>query len=129
MDAKYFSAEEFDSPDAPGSGAQMEPAFISRLDAARAMAGVPFVITSGYRTQAHNREVGGVPDSAHIRGRAADISVQDLRPEQVLAVITALHEAGFRRLGWSPGAFVHADDDPSKPSPALWDYSDAEHKA
>ena len=129
MDAKYFTPAEFDSPDAPGSGARMKPSFISRLDSARAVAGVPFVITSGYRTPQHNEQVGGIPDSAHTRGRAADISLQELRPEQQLAVITALHEAGFRRLGWSPGSFVHVDDDPSKPSPALWDYSDAAHKA
>ena len=39
--------------------------------------GVPVVITSGYRCRALNRLVGGVPNSQHILGEAADIVVKD----------------------------------------------------
>ena len=38
--------------------------------------GVPVVITSGYRCRALNRLVGGVPNSQHIKGEAADIVVR-----------------------------------------------------
>ena len=37
--------------------------------------GVPVVITSGYRCRLLNRLVGGVPNSQHIAGEAADIIV------------------------------------------------------
>ena len=54
---KYFTYEEFDSPDKPGSGRQyMKEEFLSKLARAREIANTPFRITSGYRTQAyHNR--------------------------------------------------------------------------
>lgn len=34
----------------------------------------PLLVTSGYRCPQHNREVGGVAHSAHLRGEAADIA-------------------------------------------------------
>jgi uncharacterized protein YcbK (DUF882 family) len=41
------------------------------------------IITSGFRTYAHNREVGGVPKSLHCEGMAADIVVEGLNPKEV----------------------------------------------
>ena len=35
--------------------------------------GVPLVVLSAYRTPAHNRAVGGVPESQHVQGRALDL--------------------------------------------------------
>ena len=71
---KYFNLSEFDSPDQAGSGAYMNPDFLRKLDKARGIAGIPFRINSGYRTEAHNRKVGGVNDSAHLKGLAVDIA-------------------------------------------------------
>ena len=74
MNLNYFTLDEFDSPDAPGSGAEhMDQQFLMRLDRARAVAKVPFVITSGYRTQAHHDALTaqGYPTSstsAHLKG-------------------------------------------------------------
>lgn len=47
---KWFNYSEFDSPDEPGSGHYMDQEFLDMLDEARSRAGIPFVITSGYRT-------------------------------------------------------------------------------
>lgn len=44
------------------------------LEPARRELGKPIYISSGYRSQALNRLVGGVPTSYHLQGRAADIS-------------------------------------------------------
>lgn len=38
---------------------------------------VPLFITSGYRCQRHNADVGGVPNSHHMRGLATDIICPD----------------------------------------------------
>ena len=45
------------------------------LDPARERYGGPVTVNSGYRCAKHNREVGGVSASQHLRGEAADITV------------------------------------------------------
>jgi len=45
------------------------------LEPLRQHVGVPVVITSGYRCPELNRLVGGVPNSQHLLGEAADIVV------------------------------------------------------
>ena len=52
--------------------------------------GRPVVITSGYRTAAHNAAVGGSKSSQHLLGRAADIQVQDTDPLAVAAYAESL---------------------------------------
>jgi len=83
---RYFQPEEFDCKcskcrtNNEGRGAEMmDDYFLQMLDDARHKAGVPFRITSGYRCIAHNRAVGGVKDSAHTKGLAADIACSDSR--------------------------------------------------
>lgn len=52
------------------------------------------VITSGFRSVAHNRSVGGVPNSHHLYGRALDVA---RRPGVSHRMIEdALRRAGFR---------------------------------
>lgn len=59
-----------------------------RLEVVRELlGGKPIRINSGFRTEAHNREVGGVKGSQHLFGRAADIVVEGLTPQQVQAVL------------------------------------------
>jgi len=121
----HFAHREFDSPDAPGSGVQMSGQFLRMLDEARDRAGIPFVITSGYRTVAHNAQVGGVADSAHIRGLAADIAYS--RPRTLGVILRAVYAVGFQRVGLGPD-FVHVDIDSGKPR-GIWDYVDQRHIA
>jgi uncharacterized protein YcbK (DUF882 family) len=117
---QYFKPCEFDSPDAPGSGEQhMHLSFIDKLEQLRHYCGFPFIINSGYRTHAHNAEVGGVANSAHTRGYAADIRIHSSR-ERFRLVDNALI-IGFRRMGVAK-TFIHLDDDPSKPPEMLWLY-------
>lgn len=116
----YFKQEEFDSPDMPGSGANMQQEFVEKLDTLRDVWG-PLSVTSGYRTVRHNAIVGGVPDSAHVRGLAADLATPDLKTAIKLALVAC--RVGFDRIGINlKGTFVHVDLDPSLPSPATWFY-------
>jgi uncharacterized protein YcbK (DUF882 family) len=116
MKLKYFKLSEFDSPDLPGSGERMQESTLRMLEKAREISGEPFRINSGYRTQAHNAKVGGVADSAHMGGWAADIATT---PKTQKTIIMACQMAGFARMGVY-NTFVHVDNDPSKKSPAAW---------
>jgi len=49
--------------------------------------GKPIKINSGYRSPEHNKSVGGVKNSMHVKGKAADITIQGLTPNQIAAVI------------------------------------------
>ena len=50
----------------------------------------PVVITSGYRSPALNRAIGGSPASHHMQGRAADIIVPGMTPLAVCQVANEL---------------------------------------
>ena len=116
---RYFDISEFDSPDEPGSGQYMDDEFLEMLDNARHMAGTPFIINSGYRTKAANRDAGGLRNSAHLDGFAADIRCNASRER--MYIVGALLEAGFNRIGIGNG-FIHVDNDPTKPEDVIWTY-------
>lgn len=113
----FFKAEEFDSPDQKGSGEFMQDIFMKRLIYARECARVPFKINSGYRTPAHNKAVGGVNNSAHTRGYAADIGIID--DTDRFKIVRALLSAGFNRIGIYQ-SFIHVDCDISKKANVIW---------
>lgn len=57
------------------------------LEGVRALVGRPIVISSGYRSPAVNRAVGGATNSAHLTGLAADINCPGLSPAALAAII------------------------------------------
>jgi len=119
---KYFKISEFDSPDVKGSGDKMNKVLIGLLDQARERAGIPFKITSGYRTVEWNLKVGGRVGSSHIKGLAVDIYLPKSSRDRFL-IINALIEVGFNRLGIAfKRGFMHVDIDSSKDSNVIWSY-------
>lgn len=114
---KHFALSEFDSPDAPGSGSEMQPEFLTKLDAARGIANVPFKINSGFRTVAHNKKVGGEPNSSHTKGWAADIAYSS--GSEGYKILAALFNVGFNRIGVYK-TWIHCDCDPSLPAKVIW---------
>jgi hypothetical protein len=117
---KYFAWSEFDSPDLPGSGkTNMSEAFIRVLDDVRACAGFPFIITSGYRTEAHNAKVGGVANSSHIKGIAVDIAA--VTEDQKRTIAECAIRNGITRIGWGR-TFIHLDMDSQKTPNIVWGY-------
>lgn len=76
---KYFSKKEF-ACKCGGRYCNGYPAPISEnlmrvLDTIREMAGTKCIISSGLRCDTHNRNVGGVPNSWHRQGKAADFAL------------------------------------------------------
>ncbi len=116
---KYFTYEEFDSPDVQGSGQMMSKDLILILDNVRAELGKPIDINSGYRTPAHNEKVGGVETSSHLKGLAVDIACN--KSQDRFDLINCLLDVGFSRIGVAK-TFIHADIDPDKSIGVMWTY-------
>jgi zinc D-Ala-D-Ala carboxypeptidase len=118
---RYFNISEFDSPDLPSSGLNMDPQFLGLLDQMREDAGIPFKINSGYRTLAYNATLKeSTPNSAHTRGLAADIAAPTGRDKWL--IVDAAVKSGIKRIGIGK-TFVHIDMDGTLPSPTIWLYS------
>ena len=121
MKLKYFEPKEFKCKCGKcGLGFNdMDQNLLIRLDKARELAGVPFVINSAIRCPSHNAAVGSGPDSSHIGGYAVDISARD--SHRRMRVVKGLLDAGFTRIGINP-TFIHADTDPEKPQEVMFLY-------
>lgn len=91
--------------------------FVMLLDDARDIAKIPFIITSGYRTESENRRVGGVPDSAHIKGLAVDLRCKNA--QERYAIINALLKVGFCRIEDAVD-HIHVDMDATKPQNVIF---------
>lgn len=84
---------------------------VTRLQALRDRLGKPVTITSGFRCERHNAEVGGVTGesggtpSRHVLGQATDIKVQGLTPGALAAIC---EQVGFDGIG-TYRTFVHVD--------------------
>ena len=109
---KYFSLGEFSHSDTAVSlginntipeecEANIEHLVHCVLDPLRKQWGLPIRITSGYRCPELNDEVGGVEESYHMEGCAADISAygpdeetRRLRNVELMSLIRAMHLTG-----------------------------------
>lgn len=80
----HFKVKEFACKD--GSDAVLvAPRLVMVLQSIRSRFGAAVTINSGYRTPQYNAKVGGVTDSQHCYGTAADITVRGKTPAQVAA--------------------------------------------
>ena len=107
---KYFTLDEFKCPCCNAN--KIDPFLVEKLDVARSLANMPFVINSGYRCSTHNKAVGGVANSSHILGKAVDIDTPDMLSRFLL--VSTLLDVGFSRIEIAP-TWTHVDIDKSKP--------------
>lgn len=117
---KHFRPFEFECVcrhDCGKGFAQMNEEFIEKLEFARLLSDVPYKLSSAFRCERHNHDIGGVEDSAHTKGHGADIRADT--PRMRYKVLYGLIKAGFNRIGIYD-TFIHVDDDPSKPAEVVW---------
>ena len=109
-----FTREEFDCKDGTKVPAELMPniqKLAEQLQILRDCLGESIHINSGYRSPAYNKRIGGVKNSQHVLGKAADITCKSKTPKQLAAIIEKLITAGtlrFGGIGVYPG-FVHVD--------------------
>ena len=102
--SKNFKLREFECKD--GSKlVKIDRKLVETLQKLRDRLGKPIIITSSYRTPAHNKKVGGATNSQHIHGTAADIKVNGMTPRQLLPHAEAV---GFTGIGLYTG-HLHVD--------------------
>lgn len=111
--SEHFRVWEFRSKDGADT-ILISDELVKVLEAIRSYFGKPITITSGYRTPAHNREVGGAKGSQHVKGTAADIKVKGIPTWAVAGFL----EANYRNCGIGYySTWVHVD---TRGYRALW---------
>ena len=73
----------------------------------------PIIINSGVRCAAHNKKEGGVANSQHLYGRAADIRAKNMYATDLYIRILALKRQEIIKIGYiqlyKKQKFVHID--------------------
>ena len=109
MGSKYFSDTELSCKccnQLPEGG--IDENLLQVLDAIREQVGGPLILSCAYRCPSHNAEVGGVSNSQHVQGCAADILVPDGMSVDALADLA--EECGAEGIGrYYDSLFVHVD--------------------
>ena len=119
-----FSKSEFESKDGskmPDDVFENIKFLANELQVLRDVLKQPIKINSAYRSPSHNRKVGGVKKSQHVKGNAVDIVVKGLSTEQLAYKIDELISKGIMQQGGIGiyDTFVHYDIRGSK---ARWDF-------
>ena len=100
----HFRLCEFEDPTT--KQVMLDPALVAVLEQIRFHIGIPLFITSGYRTPEHNRSVGGLENSRHLTGHAADAVPVD---GNVVRMVDELLALGIRRDQLQVGVPVDGD--------------------
>lgn len=116
---RYFSEKEFEKCHPSCRMSQCNSESLLRLDRAREIAGVPFVLSSAYRSEQYDKAKGRSGKGAHTKGKAFDILCPN--SSHRFCIVFGALAAGFTRIGIS-NTFVHIDDDSSLSNPLIWLY-------
>tara|TARA_R100000388_G_C7224400_1_gene150919 strand:+ start:46 stop:426 length:381 start_codon:yes stop_codon:yes gene_type:complete len=123
----YFDFDEFACPTENSSGlptsegGKMCIKFLHKLDEARDIAGIPFKVTSGYRSKEHNLKVGGRVGSSHAKVPCRAVDLYCDNSVDRAKILNALHKVGLGRRTGIDKFFIHVDDDHDKVD-ACWLY-------
>lgn len=104
--SKNFTVKEFACSDGTDT-VFISLALVNLLQKIRDHFGKPVIINSAYRTEAHNKSIGGATYSQHKYGLAADIHINGVTPKEIAAYVeTLLPSSGGIGIYKS---FVHID--------------------
>jgi hypothetical protein len=92
-----------------GYPTEMKKGVLAVLDKTREHFGSPATVSSGLRCKQHNANVGGVSNSRHLSGKAADFCVRGKTAAQVLAYVQNQPETRYAYA--IDSSYVHVDSD------------------
>lgn len=116
---KYFTLEELTRsavatargiPNTPGENEReaLEVLVLALLDPLRELWEKPIYVNSGYRSPALNKAVGGVANSQHMKGQAADITTGNTASNRKLFAL--IRDGGFdfdQLIDEADGTWIH----------------------
>jgi len=87
---------------------------VESLQHLRNVLGKPITISSGFRCADGNKFAGGSSGSLHLSGKAADITVLEISPEDVLPYVYDISDFNNGGIGFYPrlrnvAGFLHVD--------------------
>lgn len=104
--SKNFTVKEFACSDGTDT-VFISLALVNLLQKIRNHFGKAVIINSAYRTEAHNKSIGGATYSQHKYGLAADIHINGVTPKEIAAYVeTLMPSSGGIGIYQS---FVHVD--------------------
>ena len=110
MIAPHFNLSEFACPCC--HRVMLHPLLLEKLEKLRKKMERPIHITSEYRCFTYNQKVGGVANSYHLIGLAADIKVKDINLIELLEICEKID---FTGIGfYEKKNFLHLDVRPTK---------------
>ncbi len=103
--SRNFNLREFISPDT--NEVKIDYRLVVICERLRRELDTPITITSGYRTKAHNKRVGGNKDSYHMKGLAVDMVAKEVSLRKLFIKATKIKGVGG--LGWYQDSHIHID--------------------
>ena len=88
--SRHFNREEFACQCGACDHIAVDFELVVVLESVREHFNAPITITSAYRCPDHNADVGGAEKSQHLTGKAADIVVKGVSPDQVYKLIDGM---------------------------------------
>lgn len=108
--SEHFDEKEFLCRCCGAGKGLIHPHLVIGLEMLRDLVKRPITVTCGYRCPKHNAEVGGVPNSYHVQGYAADIYVTGLSPYELAGQAARVPLFFNGGIGIYPErSFVHVD--------------------
>jgi uncharacterized protein YcbK (DUF882 family) len=112
---EHFDLSEFESNDGattPLNAIENLKVLAKSLEELRKFLDCTIYVNSGYRSPEWNRHIGGVHNSMHIYGKAADLRTNEFTPKQLYKVIDELIMTGWMDEGGLGlyDTFVHYDN-------------------
>lgn len=111
---KNFNLSEFkcnDGSETPEEIIVNLKSLADQLQILRDFIGKPITINSGYRSPKYNKKIGGATRSQHILGKAADIRVNGISPNELHGIIEELIKDERLKIGGlgKYSSFTHID--------------------
>jgi uncharacterized protein YcbK (DUF882 family) len=108
--AKYFKLSEFACPCC--NLVMLHPKLLAKLVELRNIIERPVYITSGYRCSKYNIQIGGIRNSYHCIGLAADIKVKEFNLIELLEICENIDFNGI--IFYEKKDFLHLDVRPTR---------------